>query len=193
MKTNMAFLKGLIPAFLLVAFTVAGCGGEKNEGEQPGNEGQTNSADASGTEATVDNTAAETGEVSGNAGDYLAINREIVGIMKGIHSEADVKAAEPKLDRLYTDLIRLLKENANNPDAMQSMTGAQEIQALNDAQSVEIERIAKESPMASVALGLLIAKHAGPLMEMAGEAMKQVDRKELQKAMEEVRKHTEGK
>lgn len=193
MKANTVFLKGLIPAFLLVAFTVAGCGGEKNEAEQPANEAQATGADASGTEATVDNTAAESGEVSGTAGDYQAISREIVEVLKGIHSEADVKAAEPKLDRLYTDLIKLLKENINNPDAMNSMTNAQEIQGLNDVHSAEIERIAKENPMASVALGLLIAKHAGSLTEVAGEAMNRVDRKELQKAMEEVRKQTEGK
>lgn len=191
MKANTVFLKGLIPAFLLVAFTGAGCGGEMNEAEQPANEVQATGADTSGTAATVDNTAAA--EVSGTAGDYLAISREIVAIMKGIHSEADVKAAEPKLDRLYTDLIGLLKEKINNPDAMNSMTDAPEVQALNEIHSAEIERIAKEDPMAAVALGLLIAKHAGPLTEAAGEAMNRVDRKELQKAIEEVRKQTEGK
>lgn len=191
MKANTVFLKGLIPAFLLVAFTGAGCGGETNEAEQPANEVQATGADTSGTAATVDNTAAA--EVSGTAGDYLAISREIVAIMKGIHSEADVKAAEPKLDRLYTDLIGLLKEKINNPDAMNSMTDAPEVQALNEIHSAEIERIAKEDPMAAVALGLLIAKHAGPLTEAAGEAMNRVDRKELQKAIEEVRKQTEGK
>ena len=186
MKNLSNYFTAAILSLMLGSVLFIGCG-DNTDGN-----GHQSSNDESSASESSDGSDNSGGSIS-TPEDYYDTFEELVEIVESVESTDDVKAADPKLEKVFKQMAAAIKDHSKD-EKWAKMDNDPRMKELSNRMEAHMEHLSKNHMQAAIALSFAMAKHGAEILGALGEAMPEMsgqDMQEMQDAMKDANKALE--